>query len=247
MFYSQRGKRNIQKKYWLLLKYLFERNLDEETIAEIENLVFDSIQDYYTNILMERHSYLEDDERYWKWYNKVTALTVPYFDSTYGLLHFKEYTSAYSGHIKTRNFGENFNISEVRRENVNIALLFHHPNSHQTMSTIDNTNLTFFMEIEQNSVNEVFFVDNTGQRNGYDNYYVNIKTPEQTDQVILAATNNSITSNLNQEVFHNYVRQFKYFENPLKKMDPKRNLGFSLKWQTFPSQNQQSNVYNERY
>ena len=63
---------------------------------------------------MANFSLLEEKDRYFNWYHGFTQIKLPYYDFVYGNgVSNSLYTSAASGNIMTKYFGEKFNAEMV--------------------------------------------------------------------------------------------------------------------------------------
>jgi len=125
-----------------------DNEIREELIQNTQGL----LQDYLFDAVMTNLSKLEDDDRYYNWYYGYTQISLPHPDSyTYTDLLYQVYTFAKSGSVSTKYFGEMFDAAKIDT-NINYDFKITVPNKDKI---IVNENITFHVEIEKVSIEEI--------------------------------------------------------------------------------------------
>ena len=117
--------------------------------------IFNVIQNNYFNELMDEMSLLEFDGLYRSWYNIQTLLKAPFRTSDH-VLKLSISTSAFSGAVKSKDFGTNLKSSVLTENSLELVVRIFHPNS-QYLIPLSNFNQSlhnFVMNITQAIVTE---------------------------------------------------------------------------------------------
>jgi len=125
--------------------------LDQENRDKLTTYAADLLQDYLFDAVMTNLSKLEDDDRYYNWYNGYTQISLPHPDSwTYADLLYQVDTYAKSGSVSTQHFGDMFDGAKVET-NINYDIQIGVPNGDNIFS---NRNITLHVQIEKVSIKE---------------------------------------------------------------------------------------------
>ena len=132
------------------------------------------MHDYFYNEIMVNHSIIEYEEKYYNWYHRYTRLDLPFWQDKQ--LEYPVYTSASRGIIKTKYFGEKFDVSKIE-PNLRFSLIITTPPLAQS-----NENVTLYFEIEKVSLQdlssgiELYYFDGYGYLKSEDKYLTINKT-----------------------------------------------------------------------
>ena len=104
--------------------------LDNSTRKELFAYALDVIQDEFYIEIMSNLSKVEDPDRYYNWYHGYTEIKYPYFKTAENenKLIYWLHTSATSGNISTKYFGEKFDTNKVEG-NIDARIYVHVPPS----------------------------------------------------------------------------------------------------------------------
>ena len=142
--------------YDLMMLENMNKTLDIDTRNELTQFALSNVPSINTNMYV-------DSDRYYNWYHGYTRMDspylVPYLDFSGGFKHNVE-TTATSGTISTRKFGDNFDVDEVERQ-TKIEIKIYPPESFQK-----NANAKLHFEIQKISMTDLI-------GGGYDNFYIN--------------------------------------------------------------------------
>ena len=140
-------------------KLLILENITLEKYAReiMTHYVAEQIQNHNFKEAMSNLSQVEDENRYYNWYNQHTELTLPYWgpaaDSSCTSIecakfHFRYYftTFATSGFLSTQSFGEKFEADSIRKD-LFIYFELKVPLLHQ-----EDENVTVHFEVKKNSM-----------------------------------------------------------------------------------------------
>ena len=97
--------------------------IDEETRKKLLDRAITTLQDKSYEELMKNLSKVEDPNRYHNWYLGFTQVNCPYFEKYKNNLYYNIYTTARSGNITTKHFGDMFDADKVDR-NIEIYVSF---------------------------------------------------------------------------------------------------------------------------
>ena len=86
--------------------------VDNVTRKEVENYAMELLNDYLYDNVMTKWSRLEDDDKYYNWYHGYTRIYPPYLNNIYGEVY-PMFTSAKSGNVSIRFFGDEFDAENV--------------------------------------------------------------------------------------------------------------------------------------
>ena len=90
-----------------------EMKLDNDTRKELFDFALDVVQDDFYHEIMRNLSKVNDTNRYYNWYHGYTWLGYPFYDYEDNQLQYIVHTSATSGNITTKYFGEKFHATKV--------------------------------------------------------------------------------------------------------------------------------------
>ena len=89
--------------------------LDNDTRNELTDLAVKLINEHIFDSIMKNLSKLQDDDRYYNWYNGFTGISLP--TQTYDHdVHYQVATQALKGTIATQYFGEKFNYENLDKD-----------------------------------------------------------------------------------------------------------------------------------
>ena len=123
--------------------------LTNETRTILSSYAFELLHDsFYTGIIANL-SLIEDPDRYYNWYHGFTMINIPTWMRSQILLEFPTITTASSGFISTKHYGEKLNVNLVKSP-IRIQLDISSPKVARK-----NQNCTLSIEIEKNSLQEL--------------------------------------------------------------------------------------------
>ena len=139
------------KNSFLNLNYDIQQSenvgLENNTRKELLDFALDVIQGEFYKVMMRNLSKVEDPDRYYNWYHGYTRIVYPYFKDEQ--LYYNVFTSAKSGNISTKYFGDKFDNIKVEN-NIMIRINLEVP---QSVKGYHNTTLMF--GINKKTMNEV--------------------------------------------------------------------------------------------
>ena len=150
------------------------RTLDSNSREKLFDYAMEVIQDYYFEEIMNNMSRLQDPNRYFNWYYGYTKLNYPYYDKYSNQFQYRIDTSALSGNISTKYFGESFDISKID-ERIYFMLYVAAPKSDNETYMFFNIDRKIIMEY---SDADETFIDTFGfMKADLTHYYRNISNP----------------------------------------------------------------------
>ena len=120
--------------------------LDNNTRDQLTDYADELLYDQLYDIAMNNLSKLEVKDRYYNWYHGYTELELPYIYTYYRRIDYKLKTSATSGNISTKHFGENYNADKVETK------LFYKVAVYPPNSVKNNSSLTLHTKVEKISL-----------------------------------------------------------------------------------------------
>ena len=131
--------------------------LDSQSRSDLTKYAVQLIQDHNFAELIANLSLIEEENRYYNWYNSYTMMNLPYWgpdtSSTCNNLNcarvqlrYNIYTIASSGNLSTRSFGEKFNARTIEK---NLFVIIRHIVSPENKI---NENITLQFEVEKNTM-----------------------------------------------------------------------------------------------
>ena len=88
-------------------------NIDQETRRELFDFALDCFQDAFYEEMMKNISKLEDPDRYFNWYHGYTDIQIPFFNHINDEFWYRFHSTATSGNISTKYFGDQFDAEKV--------------------------------------------------------------------------------------------------------------------------------------
>ena len=125
-----------------------EMKLDNVTRMELFEFALDVVQEEFFYETMKNLSKLEDPDRNYNWYHGYTWLTYPYYDYENNQLRYFVMTTATSGNISTKNFGDKFNADKVDG-NIFIGVQIHVP-----PSVMNDRSTALLLNLKKNTIKE---------------------------------------------------------------------------------------------
>lgn len=88
--------------------------LTNETRKILSTYAFELLHDSFYEGILANLSLIEDPDRYYNWYHGFTMLNLPVWMRSQMLLEFPTITTASSGFISTKHYGEKLNVNLVK-------------------------------------------------------------------------------------------------------------------------------------
>ena len=123
--------------------------LDNDTRNELANHALELLYDHLFDHMMTNLSKLEDNERYYNWYYGFTQIELPHIDY-YSHVNYYLHTTAISGSIFTRYFGDKFDADKVETGPLKFNVYIYPP-----ASVRNNRNVTVHFDIEKLSLKDL--------------------------------------------------------------------------------------------
>ena len=191
-----------------------EDNIERELTHYAIELLFNHLYDQ----IMDKLNMLQEKDRYCNWYNGYSEIRIPYWSaspSTYGENNVV-FTSAISGTVYTKYFGEKYNSDRVQNS-INYEVQIYPPDSVK-----HNLNATLLFEIEKNSLKHL--------SSGSDRFYIASKTFRTlVDVETTNVLKNYTPPGLPRKRFI-YLRRRKVTDEDLKKQKLSLMPGFRFSW-----------------
>ena len=126
--------------------------LDSAIRNELENYAVEMLYDHLYDTIMRNMSKLEDNDRYYNWYHGYTMILLPYIrgGSYMTGVNYDVETSASSGSISTKNFGDKFDADKVET-----GPLYYKVNLYPSDSVKNNPTVTLHLDVEKVSLRGV--------------------------------------------------------------------------------------------
>ena len=184
--------------------------LTNETRTILSTYAFELLHDSFYEGILTNLSLIEDPDRYYNWYHGFTMLNLPVWMRSQMLLEFPTITTASSGFISTKHFGEKLNVNLVKSP-IRIQLDISSPKIARK-----NQNFTLSFDIEKNSLQELA----DGQENYYLTRYGHLKPEKDILELNITSPKNSYMFSLERKISKLELSNVK-----LKAMP-----GFKFKW-----------------
>ena len=136
------------------------RTLNSDTRKELKRYVVELLLDSLYYKLMDDMSLLNDENRYYNWYNGFSRINVPFYRDNYkdNFLVNREDVHATSGSVNTRYFGDKFDIDKMEQH------VYHAVKVHSSEGS--NPNVTLHLVIENEPIEDL--------NDGYDSLELSI-------------------------------------------------------------------------
>ena len=125
--------------------------LDNEKRDMLNEASVDLIQKHFFNEMLKNLTKIEDPDRYHNWYHGYSKIEYPYHQTYDKELDYIVHTSAVSGNINTKYFGDKFDADKVDGRILNQIIIF------PPQSIVSNT--TMMLEIQKRTMKEVISDD----------------------------------------------------------------------------------------
>ena len=138
--------------------------LDNDTRKKLANYAMELLYENLHDNIMRNISKLEDNDRYYNWYHGYTKVNIPYLgrtlpyiytESNYGV-NSEVHTSASSGSVTTKHFGEEFDAAKVDKGPLKYVVWVFTP-----PSVRNNTNATLHIDTQKVSLKDQSFGEDT--------------------------------------------------------------------------------------
>ena len=87
--------------------------LDDKSREDMMEYAMEVIQDAFYEEIMTNLSKMEDPDRYYNWYHGYTKIEYPYVHKHLNQFNYFIETSASSGNIRLKHFGEKFDVDKM--------------------------------------------------------------------------------------------------------------------------------------
>ena len=208
--------------------------LNGDIREELKKYALDLIFDNLYDVIMNNMSKIEVEDRYYNWYHGYTYIELPSYDPYYDVSA-RVYTSALSGSISNRNFGEQFDAEKVEIGCRYVLKIY------PLQSVKTDPNVTFHFEIERIPMKDLIDAD--------DKFYLNsgVKDSEYFNDTVTHFKKEYTTNDLLSVVGIEFERKLtltKVKEQRLRLMP-----GFKAKWYFSGLKEQKpiARYYTDRY
>ena len=185
-------------------------SLTNETRTILSTYAFELLHNSFYDGILANLSLIEDPDRYYNWYHGFTMVHLPSWLTSQRLLEFPTITTASSGFISTKHYGDKLNVNLIKSP-IRIQLDISSPKLAR-----NNRNFTLSFEIEKNSLQ--------GLADGQENYYLighgHLKPEEDVLKSNITSPKKSYTFSLYRK-----VSKLELSSTKLKSMP-----GFKFKW-----------------
>ena len=107
------------------LKLLDNLAIGEEKKQEIINQTEIQVhEDYYSYVLRRNMTMLEEQNQFFNWYQGYTQISLPWWEESADRLRYTIFTSAVSGSIKTKYYGEKYDSYLIERKLAYLVAIF---------------------------------------------------------------------------------------------------------------------------
>ena len=147
------------------------KTLNETVRNELTYYALELLNDNLHNTIMKNLSMLQEDNRFHNWYHGYSQVVIPYVDDKFALdgdtpytsVKYDVATSAVSGTISTKYFGDKFDAEKVET-NFWYRIILQRPHN-----TLSDANVTLHIDFERISLNNLASDSVTIVGNGYEN------------------------------------------------------------------------------
>lgn len=184
--------------------------LTDETRKILSTYAFELLHDSIYEGILANLSLIEDPDRFYNWYHGFTMMNLPVWMRPQMSLEFPTVTTASSGFISTKHYGDKFNVNLVKSP-VRIQLDISSPKIARK-----NPNFTLYFDIEKNSLQDLA----DGKETYYLFRYGHLKPEKDVLRLNITSPKNSYSFSLDRKVSKLELSSVK-----LKAMP-----GFKFKW-----------------
>ena len=126
-------------------------SLTNDTRIKLSRSAEEAFSDLMFQRIMKNESIVEEENKYYNWYNGYSYIGRGYFDETYNRGFSLSYMPiATKGSFSTRNFGlQSLNIANETETKFSVSFYFEVPES------VENSNITLFWKIEYVSIKDI--------------------------------------------------------------------------------------------
>ena len=147
------------------------KTLNETVRNELTYYALELLNDNLHNTIMKNLSMLQEDNRFHNWYHGYSQVVIPYVDDKFALdgdtpytsVKYDVATSAVSGTISTKYFGDKFDAEKVET-NFWYRIILQRPHN-----TLSDANVTLHIDFERISLKNLASDSVTIVGNGYEN------------------------------------------------------------------------------
>ena len=188
------------------------KTLDTDTRNELKKYAVELLIESLHSTIMEQLQLLQDNERYFNWYNGFSRVNVPFYrdsaTSVGSYLVNKEESYATLGSISTMHFGEKFNALKMRKDVFYRIFIF--------SPQMSNPNVTFHLEVEKVQLKELL--------NGYDNFEIRI------DSSTAKVTEGKFIKQFSPPGYYEILLSRKMDSSEARKLKLSHMPGFNVTW-----------------